>query len=183
MPISDNAATFLGINNENEFYSAHYLAEVFKGDIKEILENWQSKEETQEHYQSPPNRLKLLSRDYFAMRERSQRERNHQKAVEMQRSFFKQFCTALDIPYQPTNQRIELDKSISKIEDAIELPVLANVNNKLWVLGALDENKEGLDPLLLELKKDQFIGAGPHADKLKNTSWYELINNVVFKQD
>lgn len=183
MPVSDNAATFLGISNENEFYSAHYLAEVFKGDIKEILTDWKTKEENEEHYQAPPNRLKALSRDYFAMRERSQRERNHQKAVEMQRSFFQQFCSTLDIPYQPVNQRIELDKSISKIKDDIELPLLANVNNKLWVFGALDIEKEGIDPLLLEMKKDQFIGAGPHADKLKNTSWYELINNVVFKQN
>ena len=54
---------------------------------------------------------------------------------------------------------------------------------KLWVLGALDVEKDGIDPLLLELKKDQFIGEGPHADGLKNTSWYDLINNIIFKQD
>ena len=35
MAISDNAATYLGIQNENEFYSAHYLSEVFDGDIRD----------------------------------------------------------------------------------------------------------------------------------------------------
>ena len=30
--------TFAGIANENEFYSHHYLAEVFKGDIKTRIE-------------------------------------------------------------------------------------------------------------------------------------------------
>ena len=183
MPVSDNAATFLGINNENEFYSAHYLAEVFKGDINEVLTAWKDREESEEGYQTPFHRLKLLSRDYFAMRERSQRERNHKIATDLQRDFFKQLCSVLDIPWQPHNRRVTSDKT----KGDIELPVLSVLPNyegaKLWVLGALDVDKEGTDPLLLELKKDQFIGEGPHADSLKNTSWYDLINNIVFKQD
>jgi type I restriction-modification system DNA methylase subunit len=187
VPVSDNAATFLGINNENEFYSAHYLAEVFKGDINEVLTAWktqeESDEETEEDYRAPYNRLKLLARDYFAMRERSQRERNHKKATDMQREFFKQLCSVLDLPWNPHNRRVTSDKT----KDDLELPVLSVVPNnesaKLWVLGALDVEKEGIDPLLLELKKDQFVGDGPHADSLKNTNWYDLINNIVFKQD
>jgi hypothetical protein len=183
MPVTDNAATFLGISNENEFYSAHYLAEVFKGDISEVLNGWKEKEESEEDYQAPYNHLKGIARDYFAMRERSHKERNHQKAIEMQREFFRLFCNALDIPWNPHNRRVTTDK---KKQD-LELPVLAAVPDndaqKLWVLGALDSEKEGIDPLLLELKKDQFIGEGPHADGLRNTSWYELINDVVFKQD
>ncbi len=183
MPISDNAATFLGISNENEFYSAHYLAEVFKGDINEVLTAWKEREELEEGYHAPNNRLKALARDYFAMRERSQRERNHKKATDMQREFFRQLCGVLDIPWQPHNHRVTSDKP----KDDLELPVLAAVPNndapKLLVLGALDIEKEGIDPLLLELKKDQFIGEGPQADSLKNTSWYELINTIVFKQE
>lgn len=195
MPVSDNAATFLGIGNENEFYSAHYLAEVFKGDISEVLNTWKTKEENEESYQAPFNRLKAISRDYFSMRERSNKERNHNKAITMQRQFFRQWCNALDIPWSPHNRAvmnpIERSSTDKKKED-FELPVLATVpltespNNdspKLWVLGALDSEKDGTDPLLLELKKDQFIGEGPHADGLKNSTWYDLINDVVFKQD
>ena len=183
MPVTDNAATFLGINNENEFYSAHYLAEVFKGDINEILNTWKENEENEDNYQAPYNRLKAIARDYFAMRERSHKERNQQKAIAMQREFFRQFCSALDIPWNPHNRRVKTDR---KKED-LEVPVLAtfpdNDASTLWVLGALDIEKEGIDPLLLELKKDQFIGEGPHADSLHNTSWYDLINDVFFKQD
>jgi type I restriction-modification system DNA methylase subunit len=192
MAVADNAATFLGINNENEFYSAHYLAEVFKGDIKTVLEDWKQQEESNEHYQAPFNRLKSIARDYFAMRERSHKERNQQKAIAMQREFFKQFCSAMDIPWNPHNRQVDNNTKKS----GLELPVLATIpatdaNNsklaKLWVLGALDTEKEGSDPLLLELKKDQFIGEGnallPGADGLKNTPWYNLINDVVFKQD
>ena len=35
------AATFAGIHNENEFYSHHYLSEIFTGDIKETIKRWQ----------------------------------------------------------------------------------------------------------------------------------------------
>jgi len=182
MPVSDNAATFLGISNENEFYSAHYMAEVFQGNIKDVLAEWKKHEDETEGFKAPNNRLKALARDYFAMRERSQRERNHNKAIEMQREFFKDFCSVLDIPWQPENLRVTSDKQ----KDDLELPVLSVLPNKdkpkLWVLGALDIDKEGADPLSIELHKEQFIGSGPHADKLKKSSWYDLINDIVFKQ-
>ena len=38
MSVADTVSTFAGISNENEFYSHHYLAEVFKGDIKALIE-------------------------------------------------------------------------------------------------------------------------------------------------
>ena len=186
MAVSDNAATFLGIHNENEFYSAHYLAEVFKGDISDILAQWQSRADGEEQagegsYQTPPQRLRALARDYFAMRERSQKERNKSKATEMQREFFRQLMAALDIPWLPENVIVGPN---------LELPVLSRLPARtldrpaqLWVLGALDVEKEGADPLSLKLAKEQFIGEGPQADALKNTPWYELINDQVFKQD
>ncbi len=30
----------VGIYNENEFYSNHYLGEVFTSDIRDVLESW-----------------------------------------------------------------------------------------------------------------------------------------------
>ena len=45
MPVVEAVQTFVGIANENEFYSHHYLAEVFKGDIRERLEQWAAVEE------------------------------------------------------------------------------------------------------------------------------------------
>ena len=44
MPVLDAVQTFAGISNENEFYSHHYLAEVFTGDIREQLEAWDADE-------------------------------------------------------------------------------------------------------------------------------------------
>lgn len=38
MPVADTVQTFAGIANENEFYGHHYLSEVFKGDIRALIE-------------------------------------------------------------------------------------------------------------------------------------------------
>ena len=37
---SKPAAAFVGIHNENEFYSHHYLSEIFSRDIGETIEAW-----------------------------------------------------------------------------------------------------------------------------------------------
>ena len=37
---AETTATFAGIHNENEFYSQHYLSEVFSGDIRDTVARW-----------------------------------------------------------------------------------------------------------------------------------------------
>lgn len=177
-------ATFLGINNENEFYSAHYLAEVFEGDIKELIQGWQQQEledksaERIPAFQPPYQRIRDLARRYFVMREQSQKERNLEKALELQRDFFESFIRALDLPYDGCNLNVAEDT---------ELPVLSaypnNEEPSVLVLSALDTDKDGLDPLSLPLRKEQFFGPKPHANQLAGQRWFDLINDVVFKLD
>ena len=184
MAISDNAATFLGIHNENEFYSAHYLAEVFQGDIKDIIQRWQQQSDDDkaadkpQPFVPPYQRLKDIARGYFAMREQSQRERQPQKAIALQREFFAAFLQALNLPNTASNQIVGQD---------LEVPVLSVYRNsdqpQVWVLGALDTEKEDLDPFSLTLEKAQFYGPKPHADKLAGNSWFDIINDYVFKLD
>ena len=45
MPVLDAVQTFAGISNDNEFYSHHYLAEVFRGDIKTRIDAWEAEED------------------------------------------------------------------------------------------------------------------------------------------
>ena len=46
MAILDTAAqTFAGVTNENEFFGYHYLAEVFRGDIRNQLDAWLARED------------------------------------------------------------------------------------------------------------------------------------------
>ena len=45
MSVAQAVQSFAGITNENEFYGHHYLAEVFKGDIRALIEKWQADED------------------------------------------------------------------------------------------------------------------------------------------
>lgn len=71
MPVLEAVQTFAGITNENEFYSHHYLAEVFKNDVKERLDAWDAAEA--EHagddaHRAPPKRLHSWAQRWFALR-------------------------------------------------------------------------------------------------------------------
>lgn len=43
--LDTTAQTFAGIENENEFFGHHYLAEVFRGDIRDQLDRWLERED------------------------------------------------------------------------------------------------------------------------------------------
>jgi hypothetical protein len=71
MPVLEAVHTFAGIANENEFYSHHYLAEVFKGDIKDRLLAWETAEA--EHpgddaWRAPYKRLQAWAQRWFSLR-------------------------------------------------------------------------------------------------------------------
>ena len=179
MATQETAATFIGLTNENEFYSQHYLAEVFKGDLADTIKAWDAKAEQDDTFITPHRQLRRLYQPYFALRNQLKSERSKAARIRMQREFFQELLTVLDIPWQPEN--ITVGKNL-------ELPVLSrcagtNNSNPLWVLGALDAENEGSDPLALTLDKRQFVGEGPHFDELKNEDWYSLLNEVVFRQD
>jgi len=50
----------IGITNENEFYTNHYLNEIFEGDIKEQITSWQEKENGSEVYKTPFKKLRAI---------------------------------------------------------------------------------------------------------------------------
>ena len=79
MSVPEAIQTFAGISNENEFYSHHYLAEVFKGDIKARLDAWDAHET--EHPgvdadRAPPKRLAACAQKWFALRGQITRARD-----------------------------------------------------------------------------------------------------------
>jgi hypothetical protein len=73
MPVVEAVQTFAGIANENEFYSHHYLSEVFKGDIRERLEQWAAAEEAQPEQRAPYRQLASWATQWFALRHASAR--------------------------------------------------------------------------------------------------------------
>lgn len=71
MPVLEAVHTFAGIANENEFYSHHYLAEVFKGDIKVRLDAWEATEAEhpgEDHWRAPHKRIQAWAQRWFSLR-------------------------------------------------------------------------------------------------------------------
>lgn len=169
MSLQETSATFLGLNNENEFFSQHYLAEVFKGELSTLIKQWEESEQ-----EAPHKALRKLNTPYFALRQKVKTERKKDKRIALQREFFKQLLSALGIQWQPKNQTLSAK---------IELPVLANIQNQLWVLGALDQDDEGLDPLSLKPLQEQYIGDGPHLLEATKQDYYALLNDHIFSID
>lgn len=197
MAIKDSAANYIGLSNENEFYSHHYLSEVFTGDIRQTLERWAesealSKEQDDTPVRAPYNRLKSLSRNYFSMREQMRLAVGGrvaaEKRVALQRDFFKQLLQVLGYGYNPQNL---------ELEDHSEIPVLGAVcpghdeqaaknifSPDLVILGAFETDPEalGADPLSLSPHKDQFHGDVPPVPELLKESWNDIISKRIYGQ-
>jgi len=178
MAINDTAATYIGISNENEFYSHHYLSEVFKGDIKQVLDGWQQRKDEKQDYETPHQRLRGLARDYFIMRERMRRGSSNRERISMQREFFSQFLPTLGFSMQP--HQVTMD-------DGFELPILAAVGvhehrPDLLILGAFDISGDDLDPLSVHPHKEQFHDSLPLDNEWLTDDWNHLITNRIYGQ-
>ena len=172
------AATFTGIHNENEFYSHHYLSEIFSGDIRATVDRWRETAEA-EGGRTPYAALRALAADYVRFRRDFERERRTERRLDLQREWFRQLLAVLGYDWTPTNQ---------PLDDGDELPVLCAVGGKagapaLLALGAYDAEAEGEDPLALKPHRLQFHGEAPPPEALVRETWNDVITRRIFGQD
>lgn len=71
MSVAQASQNFVGITNENEFYGHQYLAEVFSGDIRELIDRWQAAAdaaaaEEKEALATPFTKLRRQGTPWFA---------------------------------------------------------------------------------------------------------------------
>lgn len=191
----------VGINNENEFYSNHYLGEVFTSDIREALEPWNEQENAAREveraareqgddftpgYRAPWNQLNSLATAFFRQLSEQEKQRQIPQRLSDQRSRWQPLLQAFGY---------ELNPQILVLEDGSPLPVLARYNSVdgspwLWIVEAHDVEEGTLDPLALSLLKAQFPADvdKKHRDNLRKNargeyrSWQDLISTEVFTQ-
>lgn len=186
MPVLDAVQTFAGITNENEFYSHHYLAEVFKGDIKARLDAWEAAETaaqstetgdtTPESARAPHKRLQSWAQKWFAIRNQVQRAG---EATERWR-LFTQLQTGLlqalghAAPGKlPTTHELVVGQPLPFWH--LQLPQLAII--PAYQPGA--ENEDLLDHILLSLH----YGGEPVPPGLREEGWADLLSDAVFGAD
>ena len=181
------AATFAGIHNENEFYSHHYLSEIFAGDIKETVKQWQA--EAAEGGPAPYAAVRALAGDYARFRDGFERQAAtgghgrtrgtahpaHREQVQAQRRWFRRFFRALgyESDWRPANHLLD---------HGIEVPALC-ATPRLLALDAYDAGAEGDDPLSLKPHPAQFHGEAPPPPALLEERWEEIVTRRVFGQD
>src|SRR5688572_23444913 len=120
MSVAQTVQTFTGIANVNEFYGYHYLAEVFKGDIRAQIEKWQAAEEesaqptaargvseaSKPDHRAPHKRLGGLSGKWFAGLANHNRVRDDAERLHSHRALHTPLLEALGYKLEP--QQIEL---------------------------------------------------------------------------
>ena len=94
---------YTGIHNENEFYSHHYLAEIFSGDIQATLERWREQAESA-NTRTPWAELRALAPEYLRFRGDFNREQRAGQRILRQREWFRALLAALDYPYKPAKR-------------------------------------------------------------------------------
>ena len=172
------AAAFTGIHNENEFYSHHYLSEIFSGDIRATVDRWREQADA-ERGRTPYAALRSLAGDYVRFRRDFDRERRSGQRLTLQRAWFRQLLPALGYEWDPANH---------PLDDGDEVPVLSAAGGKagapaLLVLGAYDPEAEGEDPLGLKPHPLQFHGEAPPPEALLRETWDEVVTRRIFGQD
>lgn len=154
MPAVEAVQTFVGITNENEFFSHHYLAEVFQGNIKETLEQWNTGEQEDEKRRSPVKVLAGCAKNWFLNRGRAEKVRDPQTLLELFRERHQALLKALG--WDPEPREVE-------IRPGVPLPswqVLRDARGELTalVMPAYRPGEEESDPLAQTLDSLHYGG-------------------------
>ena len=180
--MADTATTFAGIHNENEFYSHHYLSEIFTGDIRDTVARWRDAAESaggaSAGARAPYEALRALARDYLQFRRQFALARRHEARVGRQREWFAQLLGALGYGHEPHNHLLE---------DGDEVPVLfagrQHGSVALLILGAYyGAAGEDEDPLDLKPHPAQYHGEAPPPEALLRESWSDIVTRRIFGQ-
>ena len=189
------ALDLTGINNENEFYSHHYLSAIFEGDLKDTFTQWQSLEDTYREAikitgekndvfaetRAPWIRLRSLGQDFFQLQNQLEKDKEPASRLQRQQQFFAKLLTALGYHWAPT---------LKPLNGSGDLPVLAEVaqgnNPALWVIAALNLNtrtEDNDDVLSLSLKQEQYPQDHDKQTALLKLSIEDLINKEILGLD
>ncbi|TAK52677.1 MAG: class I SAM-dependent DNA methyltransferase [Betaproteobacteria bacterium] len=188
-----------GITNENQFYSQHYLAEIFSGDVRGVLDAWAEREtqareaaRLQGHrdpaWRSPASALGAMAREALQQLETLRRPHAPNERLAIGRALLGQCLQVFDLTCEPQRQ------PLSEQGD-LELPLLAELRNAqgeplLWVLEAqaLGEGEDlDADPLSLKVHPQQLqsLGTTPVSRALQAADapdWQKLLSTAVFTQ-
>lgn len=120
----------VGIVNENEFYTNHYLSEIFEGDIKEQITSWQEKETESDTYTTPFKKLRGIGPKYLELlKDLSKKSNKTEEKIKASRTFYKTFLNTLGYEYAHSTKEL----------DEFSIPLMGKVDKNdgtpyLWIV-------------------------------------------------
>ncbi|WP_341313501.1 class I SAM-dependent DNA methyltransferase [Paraburkholderia sp. IMGN_8] len=179
MPVLDAVQTFAGITNENEFYSHTYLAEVFKGDIRERLTEWDAEESQHlgdESHRAPYKRLQGWAQRWFALRGQVARARDEHERWQL----FVQMQTGLlhALGFRQPPRTLTLREFVT----GLPVPVWDVQGARLAIIPAYHPGAENDELLDHELAAFHYEGE-PVPAELRNETWAAMLSDAVFGAD
>jgi hypothetical protein len=185
------AIDLTGIQNQNEYYSQHYLLALFEGDLKETLRRWDTRAADQpesEEHRPPPARLRALAAPYFRLYNRFNRLHEANTRQQEQTRWLNELLHTLGYTPHP--------EWINAGDKGYRLPILARVNKNsgaplLWILPALppaddpssDALSLGVDPAQFEGDPDLDNPQATHEPPPADLTWEDLITRHIFSLD
>ena len=120
----------VGIINENEFYTNHYLSEIFENDIKGQITSWQERENESETYATPFKKLRGIGPKYIELlKELDKKSNKTEEKLAASRAFYKTFFDIFG--YEFNYETKELDE--------LSIPLIGKVDKNdgmpyLWIV-------------------------------------------------
>ncbi|MBD3274802.1 MAG: hypothetical protein GF372_05795, partial [Candidatus Marinimicrobia bacterium] len=117
----------IGISNDNEFYTEHYLNELFQDDIKDVLKQWRS--EAAKESDTPYRRIGSLANLYFDLQNTLEKSDEVEERSALLTSFYHELLTILGYEIEP--------KTVEGAEESF-LPVVSEAKKfgkpACWVI-------------------------------------------------
>ena len=180
MSVADTVSTFVGLANENEFYSHHYLAEVFKGDIKALIERWQAAEEEEGGAKAPFKLLQGCSARWFAQQASMARAKSVEDRLVAHRELHQPLLSAMGYTLQSQPQPCEL-------HPGMPVPVWQVLGEQgkapqLVIVPAYNPGQEDDDLLDQQLAACHYAGIPP-PPAFNGLTMAEVISEALFGAD
>ncbi len=168
----------MGIQNEREFYSDHYLAEILSSDVGRSLGGRQDAARNNDENELPPDAsLRALAAEFPKSTALFEREPDIRARLKCQRIWLRRLLEILDHGWKPRN---------SRLDDGFEIPVLDERVGaggvRLVVLEACHSSAEEDDLLEVRPHRAQFHSEAPPPDGALDETWEEIITNRLFGQ-
>ncbi|WP_438012826.1 Eco57I restriction-modification methylase domain-containing protein [Psychrobacter raelei] len=190
-----------GISNENEFYSQHYMAEIFAGDsdVKGLQDSWLQQEteareaalteqDKKNAWRTPWSQMSRNAREMLLLLDEYGHKQTAADRLTLGREVLRSLLSTFELPYAPRAQYIEHTDSY--------LPLLGEMKNSqgeplLWILEAQalsGDYDADSDPLALPIHIAQLKGLEDYpsfeqqSEQASEDNWQKLLSSTVFSQ-